>query len=314
VSTSTIAVAVRDAERRIAESGVGDTSKLDAELLVGHVTGKDRVRLRIDSEVQLTVDQQLELAELVIRRAAGEPIAYLTGTAWFYGRAFAVDARVLVPRPETELLVELALEHVARWMDADAASTGGAPIFVADVCTGSGCVGVSIAAELASRYDEGEVRVACSDISDDALEVARINADAHAPDVLLREGDLLRPIADVGPFVVIVTNPPYVASEWDEGLDPGVRAHEPHVALFAPSWDTVSGLYERLARQAMDALEPSGMFAVEHGMGQRALVQDILRRVGFVDVTGVDDLAGVDRVVTGTAPSMQESTDVDALN
>lgn len=309
VITKSVAVAVRDAQDQIAAAGVGDTSKLDAELLVGFVTGKDRVRLRIDSETQLTVEQQLELAELVIRRCTGEPIAYLLGTAWFYGREFQVDARVLVPRPETELLVELALQHVDQWLQSNPAD---APIFVADVCTGSGCVGVSIAAEAGQRYGDGDVRVACSDISQDALDIARLNADAHAPDVLLRDGDLLRPIADVGPFVAIVANPPYVESEWDEGLDPGVRAHEPHVALFAPSWDGVWGLYERLARQAIDALEPGGLFAVEHGMGQRVQVEDVLRRVGFVDVTGIDDLAGIDRAVTGSAPEMDDRRDEDA--
>lgn len=297
ITTNTVTGAVRDATQRIDAAGVGDTARLDAELLVGHVAGLDRVRIRTNGETLLTVEQQLELETLVIRRCTGEPIAYLLGSAWFYGRQFEVDARVLVPRPETEALVDIALAHLDAWPQR-----GDGAVFVADACTGSGCVGVTIAAEAALRFDADEVLVACTDISNDALDVARVNAARHAPDTLLLEGDLLRPVEQFGPFAVVVANPPYVAGEWDEGLDPGVRAHEPHVALFAPVCGGVVGLIERLASQAMDLLEPGGLLAIEHGEGQRALLMDVLRRRGFQDVRGVDDLAGIDRVVTGTAP------------
>lgn len=303
ITTSSITDAVRDAAQRIDAAGVGDTARLDAELLVGHVGGLDRVRIRTNGDTHLTVDQQLELEALVVRRCTGEPIAYLLGSAWFYGRQFEVDSRVLVPRPETEALVDIALAHLDAWPER-----GNGAVFVADACTGSGCVGVSIAAEAAARFDEDEVLVACTDISNDALDVARVNAARHAPDTLLLEGDLLRPVAQFGPFAVVVANPPYVVGEWDEGLDPGVRAHEPHVALFAPVCGGVVGLVERLATQALDLLEPGGLVAIEHGEGQRGLLMEVLRRRGFEDVRGVDDLAGIDRVVTGLAPMDDEGS------
>jgi release factor glutamine methyltransferase len=191
---------------------------------------------------------------------------------------------VLVPRPETELLVELALTHFA---DSATSAT-----FV-DACTGSGCVAVSIAAEL-----EGRAVVHATDISAGALEVAASNARRHGVEVQLHEGDLLEPVAALSRVAVVVANPPYVEGRDAVGLEAGVRDFEPHVALFVPD-SGVTDLYERLARQALEILEPGGLLALEHGQDQRELVCDALRAAGLDDVTGVDDLAGIDRVVTG---------------
>lgn len=281
---TTVLDALRAVTVAIEQAAVGDTPRLDAELLVGHVAGLDRVGLRTRSERQLEAVQWRQLDALVARRAAGEPVAYLLGTAWFYGREFEVDRRVLVPRPETELLVEQALEHFAE--RATSAT------FV-DACTGSGCVAVTIAAELGER-----ARVVATDLSADALDVARANAERHGVQVELRQGDLLEPAADVRGAAAVVANPPYVEGTDAEGLEPGVRDHEPHVALFVPDGG-VEAFYERLATQAVALLEPGGLLAVEHGQGQRAMVSGALERAGFVDVHGVDDLAGVDRVVAG---------------
>lgn len=283
-AASTVLDALRDVAAVLEEARVGDTPRLDAELLVGHVTQLDRVGLRVHSDRTLEPGQWRRLDELVGRRRAGEPVAYLLGTAWFYGREFEVDRRVLVPRPETELLVEQALTHFA-----DSATSG---TFI-DACTGSGCVAVTIAAELGPR-----ARVVATDISHAALEVARANARRHGVDVEFRCGDLLEPAADVVRVAAVVANPPYVEEATDDNLDAAVREHEPHVALFAPA-DGLEALYGRLARQAVELLEPGGLFAVEHGVGQRAVVSSACHDAGLVEVAGLDDLAGIDRVVVG---------------
>ncbi len=283
---TTVTWALRAATEAIGRAGVGDTPRLDAELLVGHVVGLDRVGLRTHGDERtLEPEQWQQLDTLLGRRMDGEPVAYLLGTAWFYGREFEVDRRVLIPRPETELLVELALTHFA---DHATSAT-----FV-DACTGSGCVAISLAAEL-----DGRARVIATDISDDALDVARANAARHGVDVDFRAGDLLEPAGGVTRAAAVVANPPYVEGAEAEGLETGVRDHEPHVALFVPDGTSVSAFYERLADQALPLLEAGGLFAVEHGQGQRSVVASALRLAGFVDVEGRDDLAGIDRVVIG---------------
>ncbi len=281
---TTIADALRATTTTIDDAGVGDTSRLDAELLVGHVAGLDRVGLRVESERTLELEQWRELDALVGRRVTGEPIAYLLGTAWFYGREFAVDPRVLIPRPETELLVELALEHFAEHASGST--------FV-DACTGSGCVAISIAAELGDR-----ARVIATDISRDALDVASENADRHAARVDFRFGDLLAPLAGDERVDVIVANPPYVEGEDAPGLEAGVREHEPRVALLLPDGEDVASFYGRLARRAHEALVPGGLLALEHGQGQRDAVVQAVAAAGFELVTVHDDLAGIDRVVS----------------
>jgi release factor glutamine methyltransferase len=281
---TTVLDALRDVSLAIEEAGVGDTPRLDAELLVGHVAELDRVGLRVHSDRVLEPAQWRVLDELVGRRVRGEPVAYLLGTAWFYGREFEVDPRVLVPRPETELLVEQALEHFA---ERATSST-----FI-DACTGSGCVAVTIAAELGDR-----ARVLGTDISADAIAVAERNAARHGVRVDFRAGDLLAPTADTTRVAVVTANPPYVEGADADGLEPGVRDHEPGVALFVPE-EGVESFYGRLAREARQVLEPGGLLAVEHGQGQRELVVGVLEAAGMVDVHGIDDLAGVDRVVVG---------------
>lgn len=285
---TTIEDAVHAVSARIDGAAVGDTPRLDAELLVGHVAELDRVGLRVHGDRHLEPERWRRLDELVGRRASGEPVAYLLGTAWFYGREFEVDRRVLVPRPETELLVEAALEHFA---DHATSST-----FV-DACTGSGCVAISIAAELGDR-----ARVIATDLSEDALDVARANATRHGVAVELHAGDLLEPVAQLRRVAAVVANPPYVAGPDADGLEAGVRDHEPGIALFLPDGSDVAGFYGRLATQSLAILDAGGLLAVEHGDGQRDPVAGALRDAGFVDVGGIDDLAGVDRVVTGYAP------------
>lgn len=282
---TTVAEALVSVTSALNDAGVDGSSRLDAELLIGHVSGLDRVGIRVHGDRLLEPEQWRRLDELVGRRVTGEPVAYLLGTAWFYGREFEVDRRVLVPRPETELLVELALEHFAEHATSST--------FV-DACTGSGCVAISIAAELGDR-----ARVVATDISPDAIDVARVNAARHAVDVDLRPGDLLGPVGELRRAAAVVANPPYVEGVDADGLESGVRDHEPHVALLLPDGASAIEFYGRLAAQALPLLEIGGLLAVEHGQGQREQVAGALCRAGFVDIAGHDDLAGIDRVVVG---------------
>lgn len=281
---TTVGDAVTLVAEAVRSAGVGETPRLDAELLVGHVTRLDRVALRTRSEEALAPRAWLQLDALVRRRSAGEPIAYLLGSQWFWGREFTVDARVLVPRPETELLVECVLRH------ADG-RTG--PLTIVDACTGSGCIAITLAAEL-----EGRATLHATDISRDALDVARGNAERHDVKVDWHLGSLLEPVAALIGVGVVVANPPYVDGVDDVGLAPCVRDFEPHEALFVQKGDVV-GLYRELARQAARTLDPGGLLAVEHGAGQRSMVVQALAEAGFEHVAAFEDLAGIDRVVQG---------------
>ncbi|MCW2949580.1 MAG: glutamine methyltransferase [Thermoleophilia bacterium] len=285
---------VREIAARLrASEHASDSPQLDAELVVGHVVGLDRVGLRTNDDTVPTDAQAAQIEELVTRRLTGEPIAYLLGTSWFYGREFVVDSRVLVPRPETELLVEYALAHLAQRAAEDHHVAAPA---VVDTCTGSGCVGISIAASSPTTD------VICTDISDDALEVARANAARLAPSVTFASGDLLRPATSHAPFAVVTANPPYVEGSQAAGLEQRVVDHEPHIALFVPDGG-VAAIYSNIAQQAAQLLEPGGLLAVEHGSGQRDQVIDAFERAGLVHVVGVDDLSGIDRVVVGYRPT-----------
>jgi release factor glutamine methyltransferase len=262
-----------------------DAPRLTGELLLAHVLGVSRVQL------YMRFDQPLEKAELatfralVERRAAGEPTAYLLGAREFYGRSFAVDPRVLVPRPETERLVEEVLNRLP-------AESPGA---VLDLCTGSGCIAATLAAE------RPQLRLLGSDLSRDALEVARANVAALglAERVELLEGDLFAPLGD-RLFRAIVSNPPYVADGALAGLSPEVK-REPRLALLAGP-DGMQ-ILERIAAGAPRHLEADGLLALEIGDDQGPLVQALLNRLDYRDVQIRPDWAGKDRIALARRPA-----------
>jgi release factor glutamine methyltransferase len=262
-----------------------DSPRLTAELLLAHVLQASRVRLYTDLDRPLEASELAGVRSLIVRRASGEPTSYLTGTREFYGRPFAVDARVLVPRPETELLVEAVLQAVPR----------DAPVRVLDLCTGSGCVGITVALERPSA------QVLATDASPDAIAVARANAAAlgTADRFEVRLGDLFAPVEDEAPFDVVVANPPYVARGDLPTLPAEVR-REPRLALDGgpDGLDVV----RRIAADAPRRLVPGGLLALEIGDRQGPAVQSLLEAAGYGSVRIERDLARHDRLALGTHP------------
>lgn len=247
----------------------------DAELLLRYATGNDRAFLLTHPEAELTPDQQATYEGWLTRRARNEPVQYITDEQEFYSLPLRVTRDVLIPRPETEHLVEAALAHAPK----------DAPVRIADVGTGSGAIAIALAHELPLAF------VLALDCSLPALEVARENAVRHgvAGRVLFQESDLLTNMAQEQ-FDLIVSNPPYVPEE--EILEPQVRDYEPHTALFAGP-DGLK-IYRRLIPQAWEALRPEGWLLMEIGHGQRDALAELLRAWSGVDF--LTDLQGIPRV------------------
>jgi release factor glutamine methyltransferase len=286
-ATWTVLDVVRWTTARFAERGVG-TPRLDAELLVAHVLALPRVQLYVQFERVLTPDELAALRALIKRRQAGESVAYLTGRKEFWKLEFAVDARVLVPRPDTETLIE---EAVARLPPSG--ELGGPPPRIADVGTGSGAIAITLAK---LRTDAA---VFATDVSAPALEVARANAERLAAAVTFVEGDLAAPLAAHAPFSLIVANLPYIPAGDLASLPLDVRT-EPALALDGGT-DGLD-LVRRLVADAPALLGPGGVLALEIGDSQADATRALLRDAGFTDVQARQDLAGVERVVSGVRP------------
>ncbi len=257
--------------------------RLTAELLVAHVLGWDRVRVLSHNDERLDDAAADAVAELVRRRCGSVPLQYLTGRQEFFGLEFEVSPDVLVPRPETEILVENAVNL------AHSVAPGGA-VF-ADVGTGSGCIAVSVAHALPEALGWA------IDISAAALAVARRNGVRHgvAERVGLAQSDLLESFPDRPVFDLVLSNPPYVAVRDAECLPRDVREHEPGVALFGGE----SGLeiYERLIPQSALRLKPEGRLLLEVGAGMRDPVVGLLSSGGFSVDAVLDDLQGIPRCI-----------------
>jgi release factor glutamine methyltransferase len=262
-----------------------DAPRLTAELLLGHVLGCSRVRLYVDLDRPLSAEELATYRGLINRRVQGEPTQYLVGEKHFYNRTFVVDERVLIPRPETELLVDEVLQHLPLKT----------PSRVLDLCTGSGCIALSIAAE------RPYASVWAVDVSRDALEVARLNAErlGVGPRVTLREGDLFGGLPEDARFDVIVSNPPYVATGELAGLQREVQ-REPRLALDGGG-DGLD-LVRRLVAEAPGWLRPGGHLAMEIGENQGPATLALLRSAGFEDARIVRDLERHDRFAWGRAP------------
>ena len=279
--------ALRLASQRLGVAGIPD-AKWDAELLLRHVLQWDRAALLSRDATDLTAEQEARFFALVAEREGRRPLQHLAGTQAFYGLDFVVTPDVLIPRPETELLVETALELL---------SGHAAPVIV-DVGTGTGCIALTLAAEIPSAEVHG------GDISHAALDVCRDNARRLGVEsrVHLYQGDLLAPVEFLaGSVHLVVSNPPYVHPSDLPALAPEVRDHEPRRALL-PLPDAPE-LYRRLARGARGVLRPGGGLLVEIGQGMADQVTTICESAGLRVQRVIPDLNGIPRVVVALRPA-----------
>lgn len=259
------------------------SARLDAELLLGHVLGVDRIRLVLDAARPLAPEELSAYRALIIRRRRGEPIAYIRGEREFYGRRFVVDARVLVPRPDTETLVEAALARTR-----SRALYGRA----LDLCTGSGCVAVTFALERRTW------RVTATDLSEAALGLAAENSRrlGAAWNMSFVQGDLFAATPRGERFELVTANPPYIPEGEIPGLDPDVRDFEPRLALDGgPDGLT---LVRRIVDDARERLEPGGVLALEVAYDQAPRTHALLEEQGYTEIERRRDYGGHERVVS----------------
>ncbi|RMG41967.1 MAG: peptide chain release factor N(5)-glutamine methyltransferase [Planctomycetota bacterium] len=277
-----------------------DSPRLDAEILLAHARRCPRIRLYAEYDQPVGEAERALLRDLVRRRAASEPVAYLVGHREFFSLDFEVTPAVLIPRPETETLVMAALDALRDVREP----------WILDLCTGSGCVAITLAVQ------RPDAHVVATDLSAEALEVARRNAARHevTERVTFLQGDLFAPLpipgasqptdagaasAPVVPatFDVVVANPPYVADTDFETLPPDVRLHEPHAALLAgPDGLTV---IRRIVAEGPAFVRPDGWLILEIDPGQKESVERLMQLSGFVDITTRPDTARRPRVVMG---------------
>lgn len=290
----TLGEALRAATDALRRSNATDTPELDAQVLLGHVTGFSRAQVLAYPERTLSPERAGAYAALVARRVRREPAAYLTGHREFMGLDILVDQRALIPRPETELLVEAALDELRGRLDR-----GQTPV-VADIGTGTGAIAVAVAA-LEPRLP----RVYATDVSPDALALAAENARrlGVAERVRFCQGDLLEPLPE--PLDVLLANLPYVAPRDAGTLPPDVARFEPEIALYGA--DDGLGHFRRLLAQAPSHLRPGAALLLEFGYDQRSALDGLLRAAfPGADLRFGADYAGWDRYVivhTSVAPS-----------
>lgn len=267
----------------LAQAGV-DTPQLDAEVLMAHVVGERRVYVITHPDKALSEDELCRYRESVARRARREPLAYITGEREFWALSFEVTPGVLVPRPETETLIEAALSTLRERENP----------LVADIGAGSGIVAITLAYELPDAV------VYATDISPAALYVTRKNSVRHQVElrVDVLEGDLLDPLPDEvrGKLDAVVSNPPYIPSDEIDRLQPEITEFEPRGALDGG----VDGMdyHRRILKASKEWLKPGGWVYMEIGIGQGEAVSSYAKELGYKNTHITNDLAGIDRVVS----------------
>jgi release factor glutamine methyltransferase len=282
-----IRLLLTDAERALAVGPHPDRARQDAEFLLRFAFRCDKAWLLTRLRNTVSDEVQDYFNAMVRRRIAGEPIQYVTGEANFFNMQFRVTPEVLIPRPETELLVERVCQFV--------------PLFpkprIADVGTGSGAIAISIAHDWSHA-----AAITAIDLSAAALTIAKENAAriGFAKHIRFLEGDLFAPVAGER-FEIIVSNPPYVADADRAQLTVEVRDYEPALALFAG--EDGLDIYRRLIPDAFESLTPGGYLAIEIGYGQSPAITDLLTRSGFAQIEFVPDLQGIPRVACAQRPT-----------
>jgi release factor glutamine methyltransferase len=267
-----------------------DSPRVVAEMLLSHVLGCERMRLYMESDRPATAVELATLRLLAARAAAHEPVQYLVGQTWFFSRAFEVDRSTLIPRPSTETLVE----HVLHWLRA---TPGHADPLMADIGTGTGCIAISLAAQLPGAH------VIATDVEPGALELASRNAARHRVEdrIEFLPGALLEPLRHVpaiARFDVICSNPPYISDREWEAVAPNVREFEPAGALRggADGLDVIRPLIAGSGQW----LKPGGLLAVEIAHSQRDAALELARAAGLVDPGVLKDHEGLWRVLLAT--------------
>ena len=272
---------IRLTAERFRAAGVPDPEN-DAALLLAHLTGKPALALRLETDTDVDASVRAAYDKLVLRRLDRYPLQYILGEAPFCNRIFKVDPRVLIPRPETELLCEWALELLS----------GVSFPRVLDLCCGSGCLGLTVKAE------RPDASVTLSDLSGDALNVTAVNAARFSLDVSVVQSDLFRDLAG-SCFDLILSNPPYIPSGLCDSLQPEVRA-EPLLALDGGS--DGCDLYRRLISTAPAFLSDGGKLLMELGINEADYLADILENSGWRNIVIRRDYAGVDRMILAMKP------------
>lgn len=287
-----VAEAISFATEALRTAGTPEPAR-DAKVLLAHSLGKQKTFLIAYPEFELTDEQQARFRVVVERRAGREPLQHILGRQEFYGRDFRVSPDVLIPRPETEAIVELAVRFLADRPD---------PRFI-DIGTGSGCIAVSVAAELPSALG------VANDISEKALAVARENAEAHgvADRLTFTEGNLFG-TPGRAEFDLVASNPPYIPLDEFRGLEPEVREFEPRTALT----DEGDGLavIRRIIAEAPHHLKPGGKLLVEIGFGQAESVAALIDASVWAERAFHNDLQGIPRILEATliSPESTRST------
>ena len=275
----------RELIRRTSESfraaGIPDPEN-DAALLLSHLTGRNMLELRLDTET--SADSSLISAYHILaqKRLERIPLQYILGETSFYGRMFMVDPRVLIPRPETELLCDWALEILK-----DVPSPR-----ILDLCCGSGCIGLTL------KSERPDASVTLSDLSSDALNVAAANAGRLSLDVSFRHSDLMDSLSDLS-FDIIISNPPYIPSDDCVSLQPEVMK-EPVLALDGGA--DGCDLYRRIIRKAGSVLVARGRLLMEIGIHEADIISSLMEMHGFTGIEIRRDLAGIDRMIFGALP------------
>jgi release factor glutamine methyltransferase len=272
---------VSTAETTLLQSPHPACARLDAETLLLHVLNQNRAWLLAHWDDEAEAERTCAYDDLVARRQTGEPIQYITGSSEFFGLPFSVGPGVLIPRPETEHLVEEVIRLANEW--------GAIPIRIADIGTGSGIIAVAVANALP------QAQIAAIDSSAQTLAIARDNAQRNDLEARIQffEGDLLAPLAGQS-FHIIASNPPYIPTSESESLSIEVREHEPHSALFAG--DDGIDIYRRLIPDAFPLLIPGGWLVLEIGYGQQPAIEQLLQANGYQEIHFLPDYQGIPRV------------------
>ena len=272
-----------EVRRQLRESGV-EASTLEARELVCFGTGKNREELTRDSRLYASPEREAQVRRLVERRMAGEPVAYLIGEWEFYGLPLDISQDVLIPRTDTEVLAEQAIAYIQQLGECR----------VLDLCAGSGCVGLAIAAQAP------QARVVLGEIDDSALKICRQNIRRNSLSARVTPIQMdarEKPARSLGEFQCIISNPPYIPTGDIAGLEPSVRDYEPHMALDGGA-DGMD-FYRAITEQWKEALAPGGRLYFEVGIGQADPVLRLMRSQGFGDLQIIKDHHKIPRVVLG---------------